>query len=128
VKILLDTCTFLWITLDASELSMNARKIFREPDNRIYLSSVSAWEIAVKYALGKLPLPEKPSVFVSEQRELHYIESLPLYERASLRSDELPQLHRDPFDRMLICQAIEDDLILLTPDPMIRQYSVKTAW
>jgi len=128
VKILLDTCTFLWITSDASELSMNARKIFREPDNRIYLSSVSAWEIAVKYALGKLPLPEKPSVFVPEQRELHYIESLPLYERESLRSDELPQLHRDPFDRMLICQAIEDDLILLTPDPMIRQYSVKTAW
>lgn len=128
MKILLDTCTFLWIASDAPELSMNARNLFCDPDNRVYLSSVSAWEIAVKYTLGKLPLPDKPSVFVPEQRELHYIGSLSLCERATFRLNELPQLHRDPFDRMLICQAIENDLIFLTPEPLIRQYSVKTVW
>ncbi len=128
MKILLDTCTFLWIASDSPELSRNAKEIFRSPENSVYLSSVSVWEIAVKHAMGKLPLPEKPSVFVPEQRELHYIESLPLYERASFRLNELPQIHRDPFDRMLICQAVEEDLIFLPPDPLIRQYPVQTVW
>jgi PIN domain nuclease of toxin-antitoxin system len=127
-KILLDTCTFLWIAAEASELSKEARILFADSNNEVYLSAVSTWEIAVKYGLGKLPLPDSPEIFVREQRKLHQIESLSLDEASSLHLPRLPILHRDPFDRMLICQAIEHDLVILTPDLLIRQYSIKTIW
>ncbi|EDN66002.1 PilT-like protein [Beggiatoa sp. PS] len=126
--LLLDTCSFLWIVANAPELSENARTTFYDVENQIYLSAVSAWEIAVKNALGKLPLPNTPDIFVQEQRELHQIESLPLDESSTLLLPNLPQIHRDPFDRMLVCQAIKHDLIILTPDSMIKQYPVKTLW
>lgn len=126
--LLLDTCTFLWIVANAPELSEKARAIFHDVENQVYLSAVSAWEIAVKNALGKLPLPNTPDIFVSEQRKLHKIESLPLDESSTLYLPNLPQIHRDPFDRMLVCQAIKHDLIILTPDPMIKQYPVETIW
>jgi len=127
-KILLDTCTFLWVAAESPELSKEARILFADPDNEVYLSAVSAWEIAVKYGLGKLPLSDSPEIFVREQRKLHQIESLSLDEASSLHLPSLPILHRDPFDRMLICQAIEHNLEILTPDPVIRQYSIKTIW
>ena len=103
-------------------------RFFPNQTNKVYLSAVSAWEIAVKHALGKLPLPSTPAVFVREQRELHHIDSLALDEASTMQLHKLPQIHRDPFDRMLVCQAIEHDLIILTPDPMIKQYPVKTIW
>jgi len=128
VKILLDTCTFLWIVTDSRELSARARELFQEPANAVYLSSVSAWEIAVKYVLGRLPLPETPDRFVVPMRASHGIESLPLEEEAVLMLLKLPELHRDPFDRMLVCQALAHQLVLLTPDAMIRQYPVSVVW
>lgn len=128
MKILLDTCTFLWLVANAPELTANARATFSDSNNQVYLSAVSSWEIAVKHALGKLPLPNTPDVFVQEQRKLHQIDSLPLDEPSTLHLHELPSIHRDPFDRMLVCQAIEHDLVILTPDPMIRQYPVRTLW
>ncbi|HDN26546.1 MAG TPA: type II toxin-antitoxin system VapC family toxin [Thioploca sp.] len=126
--LLLDTCTFLWIAANAPELTANARAFFSDPDNKVFLSTVSVWEIAVKHALGKLPLPDTPAIFVREQREQHHIDSLALDEGSTLQLHKLPKIHRDPFDRMLVCQAIEHDLIILTPDPMIKQYPVKTIW
>ncbi|MGZ8446086.1 MAG: type II toxin-antitoxin system VapC family toxin, partial [Candidatus Binatia bacterium] len=75
MKILLDTATFLWAVTDAPDLSKDARKLFSDPENEIYLSSVSAWEISVKHALGKLPLPESPLKYVPAQRKEHGIES-----------------------------------------------------
>jgi PIN domain nuclease of toxin-antitoxin system len=122
VKLLLDTCTFLWIVTDSRELSLRARELFQEPTNAIYLSSVSAWETAVKYALGRLPLPETPDRFVGPMRAHHGIESLPLEEEAVLMLPKLPELHRDPFDRMLVCQALAQQSVVLTPrrhDPPI---------
>ena len=101
--LLLDTCSFLWIVANAPELSEKARTTFYDVENQIYLSAVSAWEIAVKNALGKLPLPNTPDIFVQEQRELHQIESLSLDESSTLLLPNLPQIHRDPFDRMLVC-------------------------
>jgi len=128
VRILLDTCTFLWIITDDMALSASARKAFVDPDNDAYLSAVSVWEIAVKYSLGKLPLPTSPERFIPNQRERHGITSLSLEEEAILYFSKLPLLHRDPFDRVLICQAIQHELTLLTPDPLITQYAVRTAW
>ena len=128
MKLLLDTSTFLWIANDAPELSAHARELFVDPGNEVYLSSVSAWEMAVKYALGRLPMPEPPAPFVRLQREQHGIEPLPLEEEAALHLTRLPPLHKDPFDRMLICQAIVHGLVILTQDQLIYQYPVRTAW
>ena len=128
MKLLLDTSTFLWIANDAPELSAYARELFVDPGNEVYLSSVSAWEMAIKYALGRLPLPEPPERFIRLQREQHGIEPLPLDEEAALHLTRLPLLHKDPFDRMLICQAIVHGLVILTPDQLIYQYPVRTIW
>lgn len=128
MNFLLDTCTFLWIITDAPELSKDAREQFTNPDNEVYLSSVSAWEIALKYSLNKLPLPEPPERFIPHQRENHGVEALSLNEESALHLHRLPDIHTDPFDRMLICQALIHGLILLTPDDKITRYPVRTAW
>jgi PIN domain nuclease of toxin-antitoxin system len=128
VRILLDTCTFLWIIGDAPELSNRARELFIDPANDVFLSAVSAWEISVKHGLGRLPLPEPPEKFIPLQRERHGIEALPLEEEATLYLNRLPSSHRDPFDRMLICQAIVHGMVILTPDELITQYPVRSLW
>ena len=128
MKLLLDTCTFLWLSTDPAELSPQARALFREPANDVYLSSVTAWEIAVKYALGRLPLPAPPERFVPHQRQHHGIDPLALDEESVLHAHRLPALHRDPFDRMLVCQAIVHGMAILTPDPLIAAYPIRTLW
>ena len=84
MRFLLDTCTFLWVVSGATELSAHARELYVDPDNEVYLSSVSVWEMAVKYMLGRLPLPEPPERFVPAQRKLHHIDPLQLDEEAAL--------------------------------------------
>ena len=128
MRILLDTATFLWAVTDAPELSDDARELFVDPANEIYLSSVSTWEIAIKHSMGRLPLPESPARFIPAQRKQHGIEPLPLDEEATLHLTRLPALHKDPFDRMLICQAVAQHLVILTPDELINQYPVRTMW
>jgi len=128
VKLLLDTCTFLWLISDAAELSTPARRLFSDPANEVFLSVASSWEIIVKNQLGKLPLPQPPHEFIPTWRTRHNIEPLPLAEAAVLQLARLPDYHRDPFDRILICQAIADGLAILTPDPLIRQYPVRVEW
>ena len=110
------------------ELSPNARDAIADPANDVFLSAVSAWEIAVKNALGRLPLPQSSATLVPDLRARHRIDELPLDERAALTVAQLPELHRDPFDRMLICQAIMGGLTLVTPDSLITQYPVPTLW
>lgn len=128
MKVLLDTCAFLWVIGDAPQLTPSARGNFSDPDNDVYLSTISTWEITLKYSLSTLPLPEPPERFVPEQRENHGIEPLALTEQATFHLHRLPGLHRDPFDRMLVCQAIDLGLVILTPDPLITQYPVRTLW
>jgi len=128
MKLLLDTCTFLWIAGDAPPLSTRARALFRAADNQVYLSAASAWEIAVKHGLGRLPLPAPPERFVREMREAHGIAPLPIDEDSALHLSRLPDLHRDPFDRMLVSQAIVHGLTILTPDPIIMGYPARTIW
>ncbi len=128
MRCLLDTCTFLWIIAGSRELSPTATNLFVDPTHDMLLSVVSVWEISVKHSLGKLTLPTPLDRFISTQRELHGISVLPLDERTVFHLHKLPSLHRDPFDRMLICQAIEHDCVLLTPDPLIVEYPVRTQW
>ncbi len=128
MNILLDTCTFLWVITGDSRLSPKVRESFVAPEHRVTLSAVSAWEIAIKHRLGKLPLPAPPEDFIPEQRIAHGIDALPLEESAALMVTKLPDHHRDPFDRMLICQAIVEGATIATPDPEIIKYPVATLW
>jgi PIN domain nuclease of toxin-antitoxin system len=128
MRLLLDTCTFLWIVGGAKELSSRARSAFADPANEVFLSAASAWEIAVKHRLGKLPLPADPAEFVPAQRAAHGIEPLAVEEESALHIAKLPDLHRDPFDRMLVAQALVGGLVLVTPDDTIRRYPVRILW
>jgi len=128
VRLLLDTCTFLWITGGDRALSSAAARLFASPENEVYLSAVSAWEIAIKHQLGRLALEVPPERFVPAQRDAHLIQPLPLDEESVLQIGRLPALHRDPFDRMLVCQAIVLGMTILTPDPLVAQYPARTIW
>jgi PIN domain nuclease of toxin-antitoxin system len=128
MKVLLDTCTFLWMVTDDARLSDRAREAVRDPENEVFLSSVSAWEITVKHALGRLPLPDSPDRVIPTLRQDHGIEALPLDEESALHLARLPALHHDPFDRMLVCQALVGGMALATPDRLVTQYPVRVVW
>ncbi|MBK9951906.1 MAG: type II toxin-antitoxin system VapC family toxin [Candidatus Competibacteraceae bacterium] len=128
MNILLDTCVFLWIVRDPKQLSANAQAFITDSSHTLYLSVISVWEIAIKNGLGRLPLAEPPHIYVPTERDKHDILSLELHEAAVLELRRLPNHHQDPFDRMLICQAIADGLSLLTPDSHIQAYPVRTLW
>jgi PIN domain nuclease of toxin-antitoxin system len=127
VRLLLDTCTFLWLA-GGGAISPAAAAAVRDPSNEVFLSAVSVWEIATKYRAGKLPLPESPAMLVPTERALRGVTELAFDEESALQVLRLPPLHRDPFDRMLISQAIAGSLTLVTPDPLIAQYPVRVLW
>ena len=128
MKVLLDTCTFLWILEDAPDLSKEAREIFLNEENEIHLSVVSIWEIAIKHGLGRLTFPESLAKYIPKQRSAHGIAELELNEESALHVSRLPNLHRDPFDRMLISQAIIHQMTILTPDPLVTTYPARVLW
>ena len=124
MRLLLDTHIFLWLITGDQRLPEVMQRDILNLENAVYLSVISLWEISVKYQLGKLPLPESPENYLSVQRERHMIASLPLDEASVSQLAKLPSTHRDPFDRMLICQALEHRLTIVTVDEMIRAYPV----
>ncbi|MBW4418416.1 MAG: type II toxin-antitoxin system VapC family toxin [Myxacorys californica WJT36-NPBG1] len=126
MKILLDTHIFLWFISGDRQLSSGVREVIRDSNNEVYLSVVSVWESMIKYQLGKLPLPESPEAYLPRQRDRHQIASLTLDERSVAQLAELPPLHRDPFDRILICQALQNGLTIATVDTAVRAYSIST--
>jgi len=126
MNLLLDTSVFLWLITDDDRLSDTLRSAVRAPDNRVFLSVVSVWEIVVKQQIRKLKLPRPAWGYVTTARERHAVESLSLEEAALAHLSKLPDVHRDPFDRMLVCQAIEHDLLLATADEVLHHYPVKT--
>jgi len=128
MRLLLDTCTFLWLILDAEELTDRVKDLFADSDNEVFLSVVSTWEIAVKHAIGRLDLPEQPRHYIPEQRERHRVRFLPLDESSSLQVPTLPAIHNDPFDRMLISQALIHGLTILSPDELMKKYPVRILW
>lgn len=103
---------------------MGWRDSICDPANQVFLSVVSVWEAAIKFQIGKLPLPEPPGIYLPVQRRRHGIASLPLDEESVARLNALPAHHRDPFDRILVCQAIEHHLTIVTVDPLLEQYGV----
>ena len=124
MRLLLDTHVFLWYISADPLLPVAFRNAIREPANEVYLSVASVWEAVVKYSLKKLPLPEAPAEYLPRQRQAHRIASLPVEEAALAYLANLPSLHRDPFDRLLIAQAMQHGLTLVTVDDAVRAYLV----
>jgi PIN domain nuclease of toxin-antitoxin system len=108
-----------------SRLPASRRDAIRDGNNDVFLSVVSLWEIIIKHQLGKLPLPEAPETYIPSQREAHRIASLCVDEASVKRLASLPALHRDPFDRLLVCQALELNLQIATIDPLVCAYPVR---
>ena len=125
MRLLLDTHIFLWYI--TGNLKKSAfRDAIGNPENETFLSVVSFWEATVKYKLGKLPLPQSPELYIPEQRRRHGIEALPVDEESVAKLIGLLAFHNDPFDRMLVCQALANDLTIITVDPQMKKYSVST--
>ena len=124
MKLIVDTQVWLWTLVDDARLGRDARKILSARKNEPLLSAASAWEIAIKFRLGKLPLPADPEAFVPSRLLRDRIGSLPVDVRHALRVASLPALHRDPFDRLLVAQGQIEDLPILTADPWIGRYDV----
>ncbi len=124
MRLLLDTHIFLWYITADPNLPATFLTAIREPANEVYLSVASIWEAIIKHRLGHLPLPGSPAEYLPEQRNAHGIASLPIDEKAMTHLASLPLLHRDPFDRILIAQAIQHELTILTVDATMLAYSV----
>jgi len=126
MRILLDTHVFLWYISGDKHLPPTMLQHIRQPGNEVYLSVVSLWEVIIKYQLGKLPLPQSPEAYLPRQRQRHQIRSLDVNEASVRQLIKLPGLHSDPFDRLLICQAIEHNMAIATVDSHILAYPVPT--
>jgi PIN domain nuclease of toxin-antitoxin system len=122
MKLLLDTHIFLWYISGNSKLHEPWKIHIQDPTNEVYLSVASVWETTIKYQMGKLPLPAPADRYLPEQRIRHQISSLLIDEPTIAQLSTLPSLHRDPCDRILISQALQHDLILLTVDGDILRY------
>lgn len=128
MRALLDTHAFLWWNMDDRRLSPAARDFIGDGSNELYFSAACAWEIAIKAGRGRLALPEPPEKYVATRLALHRIQALPIQLSHALRVYALPELHRDPFDRLLVAQSQLEGLSILTADENIRQYGVETIW
>ena len=128
MKLLPDPCTFLWATSESSRLTDVMRDAIVSPDNEVFVSAASFWEISIKFGLGKIVLPDDPGRYLPQLREKSGFRLLDIGEQAVCQVHRLPPIHRDPFDRILICQANCHGLMIATDDAMIRQYPVQTIW
>ena len=127
--ILLDTCSLLWLVGAPGSLSAAAGAALAQPGTHVFFSTISVFEIGQKAARGKLSLPQSLEEWIEAAAAHHGLEELSLDRRSAIRAAGLPDLHRDPFDRLLIATAQVQRLTLLTPDPKIRQYpDLQTAW
>jgi PIN domain nuclease of toxin-antitoxin system len=124
MRLLLDSHVFLWWVSDDARLSRPQREAISDGANACFLSHASIWELAIKASLGRLELPQSVGRFVSEQCELHGFQLLPITLDAVTRVETLALNHRDPFDRLLVAQAIESELTLATRDTALRAYGV----
>jgi len=128
VTVLLDTHAFLWFVLDDPKLSARAREAIADPDSRVLLSPASYWEIAIKISLGKYALPGSYADFMCDQLHENDFEILPIRPEHTAKLTDLPFHHRDPFDRLLIAQAMAEDLSLVSAHVAFDAYSIRRLW
>lgn len=128
VKLLLDTHTFIWAVSQDPRLPASTLAILADPLNERFLSSMSVYEMAIKIRLGKLDLKRPLDDFVNAGMRRSQITELPVLARRALASMKLPEIHKDPFDRLLIATAIDEDMALVSVDADVRSYPVKIVW
>ena len=122
---LLDTHIWLWMLTDPDRLSGRVRELVEDPTTQLLLSAGSAWEIAIKFELGRLDLPEPPEVFVPRRMNDTATTPLPIDHADALAAGALPPHHRDPFDRLLVAQARNRTIPLISTDPALGSYDVE---
>lgn len=128
MRVLLDTHAFLWFITGDARLSGHARQVLSTGGNQVLLSVASVWEIAIKVAIGRLPLTLPLDAFIPDQLLLNRIELLPISLEHALQVAHLPPHHRDPFDRLLIAQAIREGIPLVSADQAFDAYPVQRSW
>ena len=125
---LLDTTVFVWLLKEPEKLNPRALNLIEDESHDVFLSSVTSWEVVIKSAMGKLTLPRKPDELWSEIMAKFSFQPLSITHTHSLAVGQLAFYHRDPFDRMLVAQAMSEKLILLTADSMFEKYPVEILW
>jgi PIN domain nuclease of toxin-antitoxin system len=125
VKLLLDTHVFLWLQTEPERIRDHLTLV-EDRTTTLLLSAASSWEIAIKYGIGRLPLPEPPERYVPTRMRAIGAEALPIEHAHALAGAALPALHRDPFDRLLVAQAGATGATILTADPAVTQYPAET--
>jgi PIN domain nuclease of toxin-antitoxin system len=128
MRILLDTHAFLWAITDDERLSKRAREIFTSAQKELLFSVAGVWEILTKVQIGKLSLPKSAGSYLTEQLVTNDIQVVSIRMPHVLRLERLPMHHRDPFDRILIAQSLEEELPILSADPALQNYSATILW
>lgn len=128
MRVLLDTQCWLWMQAAPGRFSRATTEIIESPENELVLSAASSWEIAIKYAIGRLPLPVPPSEYVPDRMESSGVVGLPVEHSHALHVATLPPHHRDPFDRLLIAQAQILNIPILTADRQFAPYEITVHW
>ncbi len=128
MKVLIDTHIFLWFYLEPHRIKQNARDFLNDTfSNEIFVSFATAWEVSIKYGVGKLKLPNAPEIWFPDRVRRAGFRLLPIDLQHTLRVHNLPPIHKDPFDRLLISQADVENLTIVTEDPNFNKYQVKTS-
>lgn len=128
MRLLLDTHTLLWWVADEARLSRRALAAIATPGNECLVSAATAWELAIKVSLGKLSVDGELPRFLSEQLAVNRFRALPVEVAHAVRVAQLPFHHRDPFDRLLAAQALEEGAAVVSADAVFSRYGVKRVW
>ncbi|MGH2546694.1 MAG: type II toxin-antitoxin system VapC family toxin [Actinomycetota bacterium] len=128
MRLLLDTHALLWWITDDDQLSEKAGEAIADGANDVYLSAASAWEIAIKAGLGRIRLPGDAWTFTPDQLERNAFQALPVHVAHAVAVITLPDVHRDPFDRMLVAQAMTEGLTIVSGDQDLSRYPVPVVW
>lgn len=126
MRALLDTHAFLWAAIEPEKLSATAQEVCESAE--LVVSVATVWEIAIKVQIGRLVVPGSVRTFIADQLRRGALDLLPISAAHALRASELPLTHRDPFDRMLAAQSLEERIPLITRDPAFGAYQVDTIW
>ena len=128
MKALLDTCTFLWLTREPHLISPAAREVLDDPSTILSLSQASVIEMVVKHRAGKLTFPQPPDMWIPSRRAYFQIEDLALDESVIYRSGKLPDVHRDPFDRLIAAHAMQSGCTVISPDTQLSLLGASRLW
>lgn len=126
MKLLLDTHVFLWMLERPENINASTLSLIQEPANELLLSAASVWELSIKYAIGKIALPLPPGEYVALRCDRIGVAALPISFEHAAAVAQLPLIHSDPFDRMLVAQALVESLTIVTADLKIEAYAAGT--